>query len=411
MIRIVLSVILLSVINIAAFAQQKQDRIKVSGTVISAETGKPLAQCNVYIDETGIGTITNNSGEFVLKAPGQFSSNSLVISYIGYESYRAKISELPKRDLEVSLELSQAILGEVVIGEVSGILSEALRRKDENYPTEGKSMTSFYREVVRKNRSYMEVSQGILNIAKTPYTTGSKDQLYIVKGSKSENYSPKDTLAFRVAGGPNVMLLLDIVKRPGLVLDPDIFDQYQYVLLGSQIMDNKSNYVIRFQPKEGNIVPLFAGTIYVEKESLAISGLKFGYDDRNMELAYRNLVKKQPATVKVKPVAINYEVQYREVDDKWYLDYVRNEVEMKIRWKKRLFNSTFRAVSEMVVTDKDNGQSLDLNRELITREWDLFSEKVISVTDPAFWQEYSIIEPEDDLKKAISKINRKNSKN
>lgn len=69
---------------------------KISGTVISQETGNPLPGVNVFIEGTELGAATDANGDYViLNIPS--GSYTLQASYIGYTTYRVK-------NLRVSLD-------------------------------------------------------------------------------------------------------------------------------------------------------------------------------------------------------------------------------------------------------------------------------------------------------------------
>lgn len=379
--------------------------LEIRGRVVDNVTNKPIPQCNIYLKSAHLGTVTNNVGEFVLKVPNHYQEGIIVASRMDYNSLEIPIIEISTAETVISLQISPIMIGEVLVQDAEKILVAALNRVRSNYPNERLSMTSFYREVVKKNRKYVDVSQGVINISKGPYEKKFMDALNIVKGSRTENYSKGDTLAFKVMGGPNIMLLLDVVKNPGLVMDREILQSYNYTLNGIKLIDDRRSYVITFSPRQSSDFPLYSGVIYIDEGTLAISGLEFGYDDSNLKLAASRLIKQSPAFVQVKPTTIRYEVKYRETNGLWYLDYVRNEIDMKCKWKRRLFNSRFSAVSEMVVIEK-HSEEIQLN-ENTQRISNRFSDRWDGSADKNFWEDYSIIKPEEDLMKALVKIDRK----
>lgn len=392
------------------YAQPVTEFREITGKVIDFSTKKPLPQSSIYIRNADIGTVANNSGEFLLQVPKAHFNGKLVVSSIGYATYEADINKLSAGELEIKLSPVTVMLNEVIVSDADDILNAAMDRKKDNYPKNYQMITTFYREIIKKNRSYIDVSQGILTVAKSSYTDDSKDRMNIVKGSRSQQYKKEDTLAFKVMGGPNTMLLLDVVKHPGIVLNPETFDLYAYNLEGLEMIDGKQNYVISFAPRGDFNVPLYSGTVYIDVTSYAVSGISFGYDENNIKKATDQLVKKKPAFAKLTPLKVQYEVKYRETHGVWYLDYVRDELEMKCNWKKKLFNSTFNSVSEMVVTQRNvSGKEVAFDKRSITKMTDIFSEKVGIFTDPDFWENYSIIRPEDDLRKALAKIEKKNN--
>ena len=87
----------------------------VTGTVLNAETKKPLARASVFLSNSSTGTATADDGTFSLYnvRPGQYT---LVVSIIGFEEYNKII--LVGRDpikLTVSLKPKPLQLREVVI--------------------------------------------------------------------------------------------------------------------------------------------------------------------------------------------------------------------------------------------------------------------------------------------------------
>lgn len=74
-----------------AFAQPT-----IKGRVTDAATGSGLANCNVFITNTGIGTVTDKDGHFALQQVPRGNSQ-LVVSYVGFETkvYAINSDRLP----------------------------------------------------------------------------------------------------------------------------------------------------------------------------------------------------------------------------------------------------------------------------------------------------------------------------
>ena len=70
----------------------------VRGMVIDAEDKEPVIGASVVIDGTDKGIATNVDGQFALKVP---SDTSLVISYIGYEKQKVRVSSLLRSENNV----------------------------------------------------------------------------------------------------------------------------------------------------------------------------------------------------------------------------------------------------------------------------------------------------------------------
>ena len=70
----------------------------VRGMVIDEENKEPLIGADVFIDGTNKGIATDVDGQFALKVP---SDTSLVISYIGYEKQKVRVSSLLRSENNV----------------------------------------------------------------------------------------------------------------------------------------------------------------------------------------------------------------------------------------------------------------------------------------------------------------------
>ena len=72
--------------------------VVVRGMVIDEENKEPVIGAAVFIDGTNKGIVTDIDGQFALKVP---SATSLVISYIGYEKQKVRVSSLLRSENNV----------------------------------------------------------------------------------------------------------------------------------------------------------------------------------------------------------------------------------------------------------------------------------------------------------------------
>ena len=80
-------------------------------------------------------------------------------------------------------------------------------------------MTAFYRETIKKNRTYVSIGEAVVEIFKAPYNSDTRfDGVRIYKGRKSSDVEKMDTVLFKLQGGPVSVLELDIAKNSESVL-------------------------------------------------------------------------------------------------------------------------------------------------------------------------------------------------
>lgn len=388
---------------------QAQDQfIEYTGKVISQTTKQPIPTCHIYIEDADIGTVSNNSGEFAIKIANKYLQSNAVFSSIGYSSFKIPVSELKVQNTIIDLNPESLILKPVEIRIAKTIVKNAVTMIPSNYPAQEENLTAFYREIVQKNQKYIDLSQGILDINKASYSTSANSEVFIKKGYRVHQYTRDDSLAFKVQGGTNTMMLLDLVKNPGHILDPDVIDSYNYELVDLKELNGNIVYEISFEPKKLNENIKYTGLIYIDQKSMAIAKIKFGYGPEAVKTLGQDLVRKKPSFAILTPLQIDYEVSYQQSGQDWYLNYVKNTISMRCNWKKRLFNKTFTSTSELVTTVRQKGVSKSNNSKAI-KYHQVFSEEIPKYYDSTFWEDYSIIKPEEDIIKALKKIEKNNS--
>ena len=416
-----LAVILLVIVsvNISSAADLRNKKVSyqqsiltLKGRVIDKETLQPLVFASVTVMGSNIATVTNIDGEFVIKVPESEATKNIEITYLGYKNKILPLIEMKNDGFKniITMETAPIPLREIVIKPMmpDDIILRAINNIGKNYPNEPNLMTAFYRETIRKNRTYVSIGEALVEIFKAPYNNELRfDGTRIYKGRKNTEIEKMDTVLFKLQGGPVTSLELDLAKNPEAIITFDAMKNYDYRLTGVVEMDGKPNYVIEFMQKPGVEIPLFLGKIYVETTSYAISGAEFGFNLANKEEAASIFIRKKPLGMEVTPEVANYMVKYREQDGKWYFAYSRAEVRFKVNWKKRLFNTNYTTMSEIAVTDRTDQEVIRFAGREKLRYTDVFVEAVDAFADPEFWGEYNVIEPDQSIEAAIRRLARK----
>ncbi len=381
----------------------------VKGKVVDIITSDPVATATIFISGSSVGTIANMEGEFVLKIPRGYLSDSVVISCMGYESLTIGIDHLNKEQNLVHLRVIPIPLEEVTIvnQDARYLIAEAIGKIRNNYSDQPMMVTTFYRESIRKGRKYAAVSEAVLEGYKASYTSiFDNDRVSILKARKSSDFKNRDTVILKLQGGPLTMFNLDFVKDPGELLDINIMPYYQYHLSGQTRIDNRQAHVISFHQLPEIEVPLYKGSFFVGVEDLAFMGAEFHLHEDHMDRAAEFMVKQEPFGAKIDVDKADYVVYFRFFDGKWRLSYVRSEVIVKVNWDKKLFNSIYTIRAEMAVTDVDTENVIRFDKADMVRANDIFVEQIADFEDPEFWGDYNIIRPEESIQRAIERMGR-----
>ncbi|NJM14926.1 MAG: carboxypeptidase-like regulatory domain-containing protein [Bacteroidales bacterium] len=402
-----------SLLAASATAPAKTDTIAefniVSGKVFDKQTSAPLVFAAINVVGTSIGTISNTEGEFVIKTPGNLKNYKLGFSSVGYESRFIDHNDLLANESAIWLKAATIPINEVKIRDNNPqeLLKLAIEKYGENYYAQPAELTAFYRETIKQQRSYVAISEAILDVYKAKYGNANRDQLKLYKGRESLDVKKMDTIFFKLQGGPSSMLLMDVVSNSNMLLATDVFDYYEYNFAGTTIINDKLNYVIEFDQKESVKYPLYKGKIYLDEKNLAIAGIEFHLSERGIGMARDILVRKKPLTMKVDPLSAFYKLSYKEEDGQWYLSHARSELVFKCNWKKRLFNSTYTVMSEMAITDRSTNNVKPYKPKEAMAQDDVFVENINKYYDEAFWEGFNYIKPEEPIEKAVERINKK----
>lgn len=392
-----------------ASAQDEADYITISGVVKDKQSKRRLEYVNISVPESQIGTITNKDGEFTIKLKDSDNAKEVKISHLGYLNYQIPMIGKDMENINVLLVPTANVLEEVVVRarDPRYLVEEAILRIAGNYSDNKNLFTGFYRETAQKGSRYINISEAVIDVYKTSYKDRSieQDRVQVLKGRKLLSQKANDTLAVKLLGGPNLSIYMDVVKNTDLILDKSTLSDYRFKMEESTIIDNRSHYVISFQPQAIRPYPLHYGKLYIDKESLAFSRAEFSLsmDDRNK--ATEAILRKKPFGLRFKPLEVSFLVTYKQRNGLSYLSYIRNEVRFKCDWKRKLFSTNYTIQSEMVITDGKE-QETGIPYKMSFKQNQSLSDKVSDFMDEDFWGSYNIIEPTESLETAVYKLKK-----
>ena len=383
--------------------------VQYKGSVIDKESRSSLAFASLTLNGTNIATVTNSEGEFVLKVPKNLTEGKVTVSFIGYKNKIMNLSEFKPEKTRIELEMMVVSLNEISVfpKDPELLIRAVMNKRAENYFNDQTLMSAFYRETIKKKKTYVSLSEAVVEIHKQPYMSSRVDAAQLYKARKSTDYTKLDTLTFKLMGGPYTTLYLDIMKNPEMVFTDDMIGNYEFNLENITKINDRLIYVLGFKQRSHITEPLYFGKLYIDTESLAITSATFNLNVENRAECSDMFIKRKPAGAKVYPTVAAYHIDYREKDGKWFYGYSRGQITFKVVWNKRLFNTIYESTIEMAVTDweKSNSKPLKLAERMKSNV--VLTDEISGFADREFWGEYNVIEPEKPIESAIKKIQRK----
>jgi hypothetical protein len=383
--------------------------VQYKGSVSDRETKTPLAFASLSLKGTNTATITNSEGEFLLKVPKNLVEGKVTISFLGYKSKTMDLSEFKPEKTKIELDMMQVSLNEISVfpKDPELLIRAVMNKRAENYFNDQTLMSAFYRETIKKRKTYVSLSEAVVEIHKQPYMSSRPDVAQLYKARKSTDYAKLDTLTFKLMGGPYTTLYLDIMKNPEMIFTEDMIGNYEFNIENITKVNDRLSYVLAFKQRVFVKEPLYFGKLYIDTESLAITSATFNLNIEDKVLASDMFIKRKPAGAKVYPTLAAYHIDYREKNGKWYYGYSRGQITFKVVWNKRLFNTIYESTIEMAVTDweKTNDKTVKLADRMKSNV--VLTDEISGFADREFWGEYNVIEPEKPIESAIKKIQKK----
>lgn len=185
-------VVLISFLGFKGFAQSE-----IKGKVADFMTYAPIESASVYIDKTTIGTITNVDGKFALRVPQANLSDTLVISSIGFKSFKTTIADF-ENGSDIFLEEDVASLEEVVLvadtrpKTGNDIMLKALERLPDNMPNLPYLQKGFLRHKERNKKQYKWLIEAAITLYDSDYGSGAKNNLKLNVDEIRKSYDLRD---------------------------------------------------------------------------------------------------------------------------------------------------------------------------------------------------------------------------
>ena len=376
----------------------------VSGTVVDASTGEPVMGASVTAD--GLSVVTNADGFFTLKS--EQTTEAVVVTHVGYRTRRVAVTD---RQLTVRLQPTVIQLHEVLVmaDNPRELVQAAIAKIPQNYSRNPELYNCFYRETAMKRQHYITVAEGVVSMYKSGARTGlGRDRVAISKGRRLLSPKQSDTLGVKVLGGPVAAVQLDIVKNRDFLLNDDDLACYELKMETPTTIADRSQYVVSLTPSVTMPYALYNGKLYIDQETLAFTRVELSLDMNDRQKATEAMLVRKPLGVRFRPRELSLLVDYRQgPDGVMRLSYMRTTFRFNCDWKRRLFATSFTATCEMAVTSTTDRDVQPIRGRDSFDQRDAFFDKVDYFRDPAFWQDYNIIEPTESLDKAVLRLLKK----
>jgi hypothetical protein len=376
--------------------------ITVTGKIIDGNTQKPILFADIFMEKTGIGTISNDDGTFILNVPVGSLNDSVKITHIGYSVYINTFAGLQALHKDIELVVAPKLLDEVVIRPLYGaeISKKAFENASENYSRIPYGMKAFFRGNVAVDGKIIELVEALMDIKYSAYN-GEK-AAFEIKPLKGRRAGDADSCeAFRAlpaSSHVDNLFYEDMVHKRKKFLLIDFAENSDIRVTDIIDFDGMQVYEIEFDERANVSKPMFKGKLFIDSKSLAIVRVEYGNSPNGD--AYDQFNATQAA---VPDSVLHYKhegyyvtMNYKKRDSTWYLDDVVGDYYYHAMREGGKVNSSIDSKivihSELFVTDVDTKHAVKGNLGGVRHREDWIFNKIKNY-DPNYWEHINYIVP------------------
>ncbi|MBT8243722.1 MAG: carboxypeptidase-like regulatory domain-containing protein [Winogradskyella sp.] len=168
-------------------------QVEITGKVIDSVYSEPIENASIYVKNTTIGTISNTDGRFALTVPLANKKDTLIISSIGFKSFRIAVEEF-QNNQDVFLYEDVASLDEIVIlanprpTTGNAIVLKAIEELSENLPDSAYLQKGFLRHKERNKLEFKWLIESAITVYDSGYGAKSTEHLKINVDEMRKSY-------------------------------------------------------------------------------------------------------------------------------------------------------------------------------------------------------------------------------
>jgi hypothetical protein len=402
-----------------------QDFFGIKGRVVDSTSGNPLSFAQISLHHTGLGTTTNEEGNFRLDIPAVNRGDTLLIYYLGYETRKIPVKTCLVSPVEISLKPIMLQLSEVdVVGlTAQEVIRRAVARIPANYGKDPLILTAFIRSQKSVNNKLAEYTEAIIETLKNGY--------YLYKPGESEKKHKQSNIPLllkgRVTSDTNLVNAMgDVGRNVGClgcnfindlvefyhhtILDEALFRYYDLSMEELILPKEGKIYQIRFAQKKDAKERLWKGELIIDAASFAVMEIKqkpsmYAYEAYEKNKYNRSyIILNKPGWVEEMPF-IEQTIIYSKRDTSWFLSSIRTENWMTFIYPANGQKLKFSYKNDVIITNatRDPEKIKNFKGDKIlgtTQRWD----QIIGWPDDTFWASFNYLPIEEALKNAVEGI-------
>lgn len=379
--------------TVFSFAQTKT----ITGIIKDKETKLPIESVSISVENSSIGTISNEEGKFRITLP---TPNSKIFFSHVYYNPISIVASNDSDEVEVFLDVQIFELEEVVVNKFPGkVLLKMAVDASKAKLEKALLLNTYYREFINVDGKFTSFSDGLVD-----YYVKRKSGASDLQVKQSRVFDLKDASADerqQAIMSVNLNNIQDAIeygynfKGINSILKSEDYDFYAQT---KKMADGSSIDIVSIEPKEGiEEEMIFTGTVVFDSKTKLILDVDLAFSPEHKK--FNELHNLLIAKIKINNYA--RKAKYKMDDgDKYVLVYYQSSANVYIKFGNKI-NNTFESTCDLTVLnykegefklDKENkfkGTSLFMNGNKYTEE---------------FWKKYDVILLSDKEEKLLKTL-------
>lgn len=382
----------LIIFTVFSFAQTKT----ISGVIKDKETKLPVESVSISIENSSIGTISNEEGKFRVTLPNDQAK--VFLSHVYYNTVTINPSA-SEEEIEIFLEPQTFELEEVTVNKVPGkVLLKMAIDASKSKLEKALLLNTYYREFINVDGKFTSFADGLVD-----YYVKRKSGASDLEVKQSRFFDLKDATATErqkailsvnlnniqdaIEHGYNFKGIANILKN----------EEYEFYAQTKKTADGSSIDIVSFEPKEGVEEELmYTGTVVFDSKTKLILDVEVEFSPEHKKYNEIHSI----LIAKLKFNDMGRKAKYKIDGDKYVLVYYQSKANVYLKFGDKI-NNTFDSTCDLTVLNYKEGE-FKINKENKFKGTSLFMNG--NKYTEEFWKKYNVILLSDKEEKLLKSL-------
>ena len=367
---------------------------QIALTIVDSQS-KPISFAHIRLLNKNLGTISNERGYFILNTGLTKTSDSIVISHIGYSNDTVSLTNCMSPDT-IMLYNCSVILNEVTVDPLDAheIIILAKNRIMKNYLQNSFMLKSFYRSKQFVNDSLNEIVEAQVDIYRKGYGLYKKKKLnsknlhssyfYVNKGRYNRIKDYRWNSHINIVGQFGKLNFTDPIETASAnyIFGDKNTKDFEFVIDSTIVFNNKLIWVISYDYLK-KIPYVLKGQIFIQQSDYAIIKINFLEESGDKAI---DKIHIPGYNVQIERYFVEF--NFTKFENKWVILNKSTNIKYNITTRNGLYNvdhNDFLVTQDIILNVEPDSKCFNNNGNKLT------SQDFLKKYFPSFWNDNNYI--------------------